>query len=343
MLPQPLTSARTLWRIRQRLAGEGGELAVRITRRANPTRRSTFPIFPPIRSRSPIFRANVVAQAAALVTAAGITDPVTAAAAELDYIATGDPSFIASAANVNQQVTDTVAPTITPSTTPTAAIGVAATATKVTEAASGVDGGHVHRLSHRCERDRHDSRRPRSITRPTLGGGAALPSGSVVIAANQTTAQITIDVPQGALGDLAGREPAGSGQFAGRSPFRSSPRPLRPRSSTIKPRRATSAVPELAYLGNIGTFSFDAATNTYTLNLGGVTQGASDRRRGIRGRQCRDRCLRQSLGDFHARRPATGFIVTGDNLPTPLGAGRGLSGPLRFDEHGRSRRQRACR
>ena len=100
---------------------------------------------------------SVVAQAAAVVAAAGITDPVTAAAAELDYIATGDPSFISSAQNMQDQVTDTVAPNITPSA-PTAAIGVAATETKATEAASGVDGGHIHRLSHRGAVHRHDHR-----------------------------------------------------------------------------------------------------------------------------------------------------------------------------------------
>src|SRR5262249_36459658 len=47
---------------------------------------------------------SVVNLAAQLIAAAGITDPAIAEAAELDFLATGDPSFIASALNVQQQI-----------------------------------------------------------------------------------------------------------------------------------------------------------------------------------------------------------------------------------------------
>jgi hypothetical protein len=64
-----------------------------------------------------------VAQAAQMVAAAGITDLGIAADAEVDYMATGDPSFIA--ANVQQQVVATTPATVM-TETPALAIGVTA-------------------------------------------------------------------------------------------------------------------------------------------------------------------------------------------------------------------------
>ena len=79
---------------------------------------------------------NLVDQAKQLVAAAGITDPGIANDAALDYLATGDPDFITAAANIQQQVGITTAAVVNASA-PAAAIGVAATAAKVTEVASG--------------------------------------------------------------------------------------------------------------------------------------------------------------------------------------------------------------
>ena len=267
--------------------------------------------------------ANVVAQAVALVTAAGITDPVTAAAAELDYIATGDPSFIASAANVNQQVTGTVAPIIKPSTTPSAAVGVEAVATKVTEAAAGSTAVTFNAYL----------AVPAGVTPPAVAttvdytaelGGAALPSGSVVIAANQTTAQITVDVPQGALGT----SPDENLQVQVSSPGIAVPIFAPTAETEIVNDQAepgSLAVPELAYLGTIGTFSFDSATNTYTLNLGGETQGASIDAAEFAVVNAATGSSDNLAGTFTAP-TGTGFIITGDNLPTPLGAGEVYQG-----------------
>src|SRR5262249_26173446 len=82
--------------------------------------------------------ANLVAQAAQLVAAAGITDPVTAANAELDYLVTGDPNVIVAAQNIQQLVGLTLPPNPVVTAGPVApAIGVTADQLKMTEAVSG--------------------------------------------------------------------------------------------------------------------------------------------------------------------------------------------------------------
>ena len=81
----------------------------------------------------------------------------------------------------------------------------------------------------------------------------------------------------------------------------------------------------LAYLGNVGTFSFDQATQTYTLNLGGVTQGAAIVAAEFAVVNAATAPADNLSGTFT---PPTGqgFVVTGDNLPTQLGAGEVYQG-----------------
>ena len=147
---------------------------------------------------------NLVNQAAALVASAGITDPGIAADAELDYLATGDPAFITADANVQQLVFATTPATVTASTTPAIAVGVMANAASVTEATSGDTA--VTFTAYLTGAEASDAEVDYTVVAPGTGYlgasafGGTLPSGSVTIAAGQTTAQFTIEVPQGALG-----------------------------------------------------------------------------------------------------------------------------------------------
>ena len=152
-----------------------------------------------------------------------------------------------------------------------------------------------------------------------------MPTGSVTIAAGQTTAQFTVDVPQGALGALPDADARSAGQLARRRHSDLRADRARRRSSTIKPEAGNPAVPELAYLGNDGSFTFDATTNTYTLNLGGVTQGASIDAAEFAVVNAADDVSDNLDGDFTAP-TGEGFIVTGDNLPSPLAAGEDYEG-----------------
>ena len=72
------------------------------------------------------------------IAAAGITNPDIARAAELDFLATGDPSFVTAAAAAQQQASTvlTSTPTVIASN-PLPAIGVIANAATVTETSSG--------------------------------------------------------------------------------------------------------------------------------------------------------------------------------------------------------------
>ena len=271
---------------------------------------------------------NLVSQAAALVAAAGITDPGIAQSAELDYLATGDPSFITSAANIQQQVVATAPATVTQSTAPAAAIGVTANAATVTEAASGATA--VTFTAYLTAAEAGDTVVDYTVATPSAGflGAAAfggtLPSGSVTIAAGQTSAQFTVDVPQGALGAT----PNENLQVQVSSPGSAVPI-FAPTAQTEVvnnlPEPGNQAVPELAYLGNAGAFSFDAATNTYTLNLGGVTQGSALLAAEFAVINAATAPSDNLTGTFSAPL-GTGFIVTGNDLASPLGAGQVYQG-----------------
>src|SRR5262249_1563901 len=131
--------------------------------------------------------ADVVAHAAALVASAGITDPVTAQRAELDYLASGDPSVIIAAATINQQVTGSSAPTVTRSTPRAGALGGTAMQTQVSEATSGPT--HVPFTAYLTAASTTDTIVDYTVV-STLAGdfgaaafGGTLPSGTVTITA----------------------------------------------------------------------------------------------------------------------------------------------------------------
>ena len=272
--------------------------------------------------------ASVVAQAAAVVAAAGVTDPVTAAAAELDYIATGDPGAIASALNVQQQVIGTTAPVIIRSAPPPTSIGVAAAQTSLVESTTGAT--HVAFTVYLTAAAATDTVVDYAVLAAVAGDlgasafGGTLPSGAATIAAGQTTAQITIDVPQGALGTQAVENlllqvssPGGAVPI------------FAPTASTAivnpQPEPGTPAQPVLSYLGTTGTFSFDVETNTYTLDLGGIAQGAAQIAAEFAVINAATGQADQLGGTFTSP-SGTGFTITGNSLPALLAAGDSYQG-----------------
>ena len=151
---------------------------------------------------------QVVAAAAAVVAAAGITDPTVAQGAELDYLATGDLSFVTSAAQL--ATTTTVAQaaiTQTASSEPELpSIGVVASSSSV--AASSTGATPVVFSVYLTAGASTPTVIDYAVIAPdanSLGTSVfgVLPSGQVTIPAGGTTGQITIDVPEGALGALA--------------------------------------------------------------------------------------------------------------------------------------------
>ena len=266
--------------------------------------------------------ANLVAQAAQLVAAAGITDPGLAQSAELDYLATGDPAFIAATSNIQQQVGATLVADAAGGT-PAPALGVGATATKLTESATGPTT--VTFTAYLTSPETTDTTVNFTVNAPAAGFlgvsafGGTLPSGSVVIAAGQTSAPITIHVPQGALGtdpsdnlQVEVSDQSGIPVFA-------------PTAQTeivnSVPEPGAAAQPAFAKIAGDGTLAFNAATNTYTLSLGGLIEG--------NGLQPVQLALinaagapADSLDGTFTAPTGNGFLIAGNNLPSPLGAGQ---------------------
>ena len=272
--------------------------------------------------------ASVVSEAASMATAAGITDPGIAQAAELDYLATGDPSFIASAETVQQNVVATSASaTVTQSTPPAPAIGVSAVAQSVTEAATDVTP--VTFTAYLTGAEPADTVVDYTVVAAGAGYlgagvfGGTLPSGQVTITQGQTTAPITIDVPEGALGTVPSEnlqlqvsDAAGIPVFA-------------PAAQTEilndQPEPGSPAIPELSELSGGGTLTFDPQTNTYTLNLGTLTQNSAQVQITI-GVINTATAPADSLGGAFTAPLGNGFLVIGDDLSAPIAAGHSYDG-----------------
>ncbi len=270
---------------------------------------------------------NLVNQAAALVAAAGITDPGIAQAAELDYLATGDPSFITADANIQQQVVATTPATVTASTTPAIAVGVGANAASVTEAASGETA--VTFNAYLTGAEVADTTVDYAVVSPGAGYlgasafGGTLPSSSVTIAAGQTTAQFTIDLPQGALGsDPSDNLQVEVSDTAGVPIFA-------PTAQTEivnnQPEPGNLAQPVLAEISGDGTLSFDSSTNTYTLNLGGLVEGSALQAVQLAVVNAAT-VPADNLGGSFTAPTGTGFTITGNDLPSSLAPGENYQG-----------------
>ena len=162
------------------------------------------------------FPAPLVSAAAALVAAAGITDPTLAADAEFDYITMGNPSFITddaiAAADSGLGVTPTTQAVITDPSAVAPSIGVLPASPSVVEAASGntpvtfevvltsaasTDTVVNYTVTDGVDYVSADNGGKTFFDAADFGGTP--PSGSVTVAAGQTEAAITIDVPATAL------------------------------------------------------------------------------------------------------------------------------------------------
>jgi hypothetical protein len=322
VLPQPLTSAQLY-----------GEYA---TAWAVTSADSLFdtPAIPPSAPTDPLTLANlpqnVVNQAAQLVAAAGITDPNIAADAELDYLATGDPAFIASAESLSQQAVASVAATVMPSTTPAAALGVMAAQTNVTEAASG--STPVTFEIYLTSAQTGDTPVNYAVIAPKAGDlnaatfGGTFPSGQVTIPASQTSTQFTINVPQEALGTFPSEDLEVQINSPGSVPV------FAPTAQTEivnnQSEAGSPAILAIAELSGQGSLTHNGST--YTLSLGTLTHGQL-----LQPLQFAiinaATAPADSLGGAFGVPIGNGFIVTGNNLTTPIAAGQSYQG-LFFSE-----------
>src|SRR5262249_24983485 len=215
---------------------------------------------------------DVVAHAMDVVHAAGITDPTIAAEAAYDYIFTGSPTYVTGGEGIQQQGFTGTPATITMEAPPTA-VGIAATQPKFTENPSGpTQATFTVFLTAAAAADTvidYSVVAPDATFLGASAFGGTLPSGQVTILAGQKSAQLTIDVPNGALGSL----PSENLEVKITAP--NGVVPIAPQADTEivnnEPGEGAPAVPALAFLGHVGTFTHNG--NNYTLDLGGLTQG----------------------------------------------------------------------
>ena len=204
---------------------------------------------------------------------AGITDPQLQQAAALDFIVTGDPEIVTGGANVQQQGITTTNSDVTGAAI-TPALGVAANNAALVEPATGdLNVGFTVYLT---EAEAQASTVEWTVETPNGGyldgsafTGGILPSGSIIIAAGSSSANFSVEVNAGVLGDLPSSDlqvmitPTGTeAVFA-------------PTAQTTIVNNAvepgTPSDPLFALLGGEGTLT--QIGNNYTLALGGFTQG----------------------------------------------------------------------
>ena len=216
-----------------------------------------------------------VQQAATLVAQAGITDPTVAAAAELDYLATGDATFITAAAN--QNVASVIDETLPAATPPTPAVGVTADRPALVESATGTTA--VTFDLYQTAAASTDTKvtwtvvstDPNDITASAFPGGVA-PSGTATIAAGATSDQFTVTLPQSVLGAL----PEGELKIELSSPigpdgvflFGATAQTL---VVNDQPEAGTAPQPTVSLLAGQGTLT--QTGTAYTVDLGQVLQG----------------------------------------------------------------------
>ena len=305
VLPQPLTASTLYgayansWRVSQATSlfdYAPGETTDTFTDRS-------FPHAPVQLSDLP---ADVRARAMAAVAAAGITDPGIAAAAALDYVTTGDPSFIAAAAVAEQQAGGTTVATITPDLPTAPQIGINAQVASLVEAASGATNvSFTVLLTHASATDEVVT-----YTAALLGG--TLPSGQVTIAAGQTTAMLTIAVPQNALGVVPTADLAVQVSSTDDTPVFASTA-----VTTIVNDEPQPGATAIAQFFNLRDGSFTQSGTTYTLDLGMLAQGELSPTINLAVGNVAAGSADALSGSFTAPL-GSGFILIGNNLPAPL-------------------------
>ena len=255
---------------------------------------------------------------------AGITDPNLQQAAALDFITTGDPAIVVGGQNVQQQGIVTSNAGVTPASV-TPAIGVAANNAAVTEPATGnLAVGYTVYLTQAVAQATTIDWTAAAPDASFLGAaafGGTLPSGSVVIAAGQTSASFTVAVPGTALGSLPRAKlqvgvtpPTGFSSFAPDAQTSIV-------NNTVE--AGAAAVPLIALLSNTGVLT--QVGNGYTLDLGRQTLGQSEQSlsfaienaAGVTG---------NDLAGTLAAPSATGFIASGTGPLPVIAAGASYQG-----------------
>ena len=263
--------------------------------------------------------ADVLAKAAAVVAAAGITDAGIARAARFDYIASGgDARLVATDASLLAGVS-TVPADITRSGPVVAAIGVLPNqvSTRIDGAVANSIGFEAY-LTALAASDT-------TISYTVVAGGAGFldaaafggtfPSGSIVIPAGQATGLIAVNLPAGAMGNNAEEKlklrigsPGGLPVLVGTA------------QETLRQAVAgPPPVPKFISLVSLGTFLHQG--NDYTLDLGDVQYGQPlpDFTFGITNAA---NAPADDLGGVVSALAVDGFTVKGASLPAPLGAGQ---------------------
>jgi hypothetical protein len=262
--------------------------------------------------------ANVVAQAASVVAAAGITDPGAAAAIEFDYIVSGgDPAIVAADASYLAGVS-TTPEQATPSGPAPVAIGVFADQPQV-KGTIGTPTPVVFDVYLTAPSSTEETINY-AVVATAMGelGAAAFggtpPTGQVTIAAGQIGGQFTIDIPAGGLGlnpdsTLAVQVSATDGTplFAPDA-----------QATIVQAIPGPPAAPVISDITNLGGFS--GSGTTYTLDLGDVQYGEPMPPIEF---DIENTATAPSdfLGGTFDVAPVEGFTVSGATLPAPLGGG----------------------
>ena len=226
------------------------------------------------------FSPDLVAQAAALAAAAGITDPTVAADAEFDYLSMGNPSyFTQDAAVAALGATTPTSAVITQPAAPPPSIGLLPVDPQTVETTGATTP--VTFLVNLTSAATTDTVVDYTVASPatTSSGksfltaadfGGALPSGSVTITAGQTAAAITIDVPNSAIGLTPDKWLMVTASSPGNTLY--SPT-AQAEILNNQPVAGIPATPAIELLSGAGTLT--RTGNAYTLDLGQVTQNAS--------------------------------------------------------------------
>ena len=220
---------------------------------------------------------------------------------------------------------------MTTSTPPAPSIGVMADAASVTEVAG--QGTVVTFTAYLTS----DQSTPTDVHYTVVSGGTGfldasdfggtLPSGDVTIAANTDSATFQITLPADALGSL----PNGNLQVQVSSGSNNAT-PLAVFAPTAQteiinnqPTEGNPAIPVLTELSGGGTLTFDAATDTYTLNLGDLIQGSPQPAVVIALDNTATPVADLLDGSFTAP-IGSGFGVVGASLSKPIAAGGSYTG-----------------
>ena len=213
--------------------------------------------------------AAVVEKAAAAVAAAGVTDPIAAQVAELEYIETGDPAFIAGVAEALTGLSPTLT-TVTPNEPAPAVLGVIADTTTVVSAADG-SAQAVFDI-YMTKASSTDAVVDYAVVLAASGDldpaafGTSPTTGSITIAAGQTTGRVTIAVPAGALGQATSQNLAIKISSADVLVY--APGAL---TQLVEPVAGPPPVLSISEQTTLGTLSHSG--NTYSLDLGAISYG----------------------------------------------------------------------